>query len=262
MTASAQAPFERTTRHLDARVIDDAPALLEASYRLRFQVYCHERGFLDAADYPAGAEFDEFDAHAVHIGAVDGSGQLAGTARLIRYSDLGLPLFRHCSIFPEHAETCRQPAVLEVSRLSVSRHYARRDTDGAYGVNEREAAGRVVVRNKRRRVDGEVFLAVTKALYQASKRLGATHWLAATESSLHRILLRFGLPFRQVGPESDYFGMVAPYLMEIAELDEVIASGRVAVLGEFADGLEPVLSPLSGGSPGVGRHAGSPRLVA
>jgi len=262
MSASAQAPLERTTRHLDARVIDDSPALLDASYRLRFQVYCHERGFLDAADYPAAAEVDEFDAHAVHVGAVDDSGQLAGTARLVRHSDLGLPLFRHCSIFPEHAGVCGEPAVLEVSRLSVSRHYSRRQTDGAYGVHEREAAGRVLVRNKRRRIDGEVFLAVTKGLYQASKRLGATHWLAATESSLHRILLRFGLPFRQVGPESDYFGMVAPYLMEIAELDDVIVSGRVPVLEEFADGLEPVLSPLPGGSPGVGRHAGSPRLVA
>ena len=262
MIPSALTPFARTTRHLNARVIDDSPALTEASYRLRFQVYCRERRFLDAGNYPAAAETDEFDAHAIHVGAIDANGQLAGTARLVRDSALGLPMFRHCSVASEHADTCRGPAVLEVSRLSVSRYYSRRDGDDVYGVTEQPVPDRVIIRDRRRRIDGEVFLAVTKALYQASKRLGATHWLAATETSLHRILVRFGLPFRQVGPESDYFGMVAPYLMEIAELDAVIASGRLPVLTEFADGLEPMLSPVPAGTDGGGRRASSPLLVA
>src|SRR5690606_32062710 len=50
---------------------DDTPALLEASYRLRYQVYCRERGFLPAECYPDEIETDAFDAHAVHLGVLN-----------------------------------------------------------------------------------------------------------------------------------------------------------------------------------------------
>src|SRR4051794_19175818 len=42
---AAGLPWKRA-HAFDARVIDDAPFLLEQSYRLRYRVYCEERGFL------------------------------------------------------------------------------------------------------------------------------------------------------------------------------------------------------------------------
>ena len=42
-------------------VLDDARPLLEESYALRYQVYCHERRFLRAEDYPEQMEIDVFD---------------------------------------------------------------------------------------------------------------------------------------------------------------------------------------------------------
>ena len=48
--------------------IDDDPALLQASYEMRYQVYCLERQFLSPSYYPLGAETDVFDQHAVHLG--------------------------------------------------------------------------------------------------------------------------------------------------------------------------------------------------
>ena len=57
--------------HFVGRTIDAAPHLLEQSYRLRYQVYCLERKFLRAEDYPEGLEHDEFDRHSIHVGAVD-----------------------------------------------------------------------------------------------------------------------------------------------------------------------------------------------
>src|SRR4051812_4367815 len=56
-----------------ASVVDRTPALLDDSYRLRHQVYCNERQFLAAADYPDGLESDELDASSVHVGAIDDS---------------------------------------------------------------------------------------------------------------------------------------------------------------------------------------------
>ncbi len=94
-----------------ARTIDGQRALLEQSYRLRYQVYCLERKFLRAEDYPNGLEIDEFDRHAAHIGAIDSHGELAGTARVVRASEQGLPIFEHCVIFPYETEfTPGEPA--------------------------------------------------------------------------------------------------------------------------------------------------------
>src|SRR3954452_7371808 len=109
-------------------VLDDSPRLLEESHRLRFQVYCLERMFLPAENYPDQLEVDGFDRHAVHVGVVDSEGKLAGTARLIKSSSLGLPLLQYCTLAAADREILNDPRnrVVEVSRLSISRHYTRR----------------------------------------------------------------------------------------------------------------------------------------
>ena len=224
-----------------ARTIDGQRALLEQSYRLRYQVYCLERKFLRAEDYPNGLEIDVFDRHAAHIGAIDSHGELAGTARVVRASEQGLPIFEHCVIFPyETVFTPENPRLVEVGRLSVSRSYRRRRSDTA------AAAGAALVRpggagfagHDRRGQHEDVFLTLLKGMYQAAKRAGATHWLAATEKPLQRMLAQRGFPFHQIGPDSDYFGIVAPYQMHLQEFELVILSGRYPDLEDFLVGLE------------------------
>lgn len=203
------------------RLLDGDPQLLEQSYSLRYQVYCVERRFLPVENYPNRLECDEFDRHSLHLGTIDRHGDLAGTARLVRASLAGLPLFRHCRTFEHEIEVYRpRHQVVEVSRLAVSRHY-------------------------RRRRDGSDALVTSlyKTLYQASKRCGFTHWVVATEPSLQRLVAQYGFPFRQIGPEIDYFGPVAPYVMDLAEFDMVILSGRFAALSTFLEGLEPEYDP-------------------
>jgi N-acyl-L-homoserine lactone synthetase len=205
------------------RQIDGDPELMEASYRLRYQVYCVERSFLKAADYPEQLERDEFDRYSLHVGVVDRSGELMATTRLIRVSMWGLPLFRHCRIFPDetglYQETNR---IAEVSRLCVSRHLKQRGHGKA-----------------------SVASMLYRALYQVSKRARFTHWLVATEHSLQRRVTEFGFPFRAIGPSVDYFGPVVPYLMDLQEFDRVIVSGTRPALASFPDGLEPEYSPLA-----------------
>jgi N-acyl amino acid synthase of PEP-CTERM/exosortase system len=244
--AGSRRRHDLTTRHFDARTIDDDPRLLESSYRLRYQVYCLERKFLPAENYPDQLEVDEFDLLSIHVGAVDACGELAGTARVVRTSDAGFPLVRHCTIDPDEAALFGSHSTpVEVSRLSVSRNYSRRDGDGWYGSKGglgfvAGATGRSRERRHRR---GEVFLTLLKAVYQTTKRIGATHWLAATEQSMQRMLAQHGFPFRQIGPEIDYAGPVAPYAMDLREFDAVILSRRFQVLDEFLIGLEPEFRP-------------------
>jgi N-acyl amino acid synthase of PEP-CTERM/exosortase system len=243
MTSETRLGLDGSGDHFQAQSIDHVPALLEQSYALRYQVYCLERRFLPAENYVRGLEIDEFDRHAIHVGAIDARGELAGTARAVTVSELGLPLFRHCTTFPHEMD--RQPeyrCLVEVGRLAVSRTYRRRvDDHPSGGQIPGGTAGNGQVEKRRHQAD--VLVTVLKALYQATKRIGATHWLAAMEPSLERLLAHHGFPFRVLGPESDYFGLVAPYLLDLNELDRVIMSGRFPVLDGFVCGLEARFAP-------------------
>jgi N-acyl amino acid synthase of PEP-CTERM/exosortase system len=129
--------------------------------------------------------------------------------------------------------------------LIVSRTYRRR-ADDPYGVNHASIDGPANRGEDRRRAREDVLQTLMKAAYQVTKRIGATHWLAAMEAPLARLLVQYGLPFQLIGPESDYFGLVAPYKMDkmdLKEFDRVILSGRLPALDNVVAGLEPELCP-------------------
>ena len=227
--------------------IDDDPTLLAEAYRLRYRVYCIERAFLRASDYPDGLETDEFDRYAKHFGTVDSAGRMVGTVRLVLPSILGLPLFRRCSVFSDETDLySRCNAVAEISRLSVSQRHRPR----ARGNRESGKATRTDYVHARN--DAAVF-SLYRGVYQVSKRAGLTHWAMAAEASLLRALASYSLPFRLIGPEVDYFGPVAPYLLDLSVFDRIILSGTTPMLEGFLDGLEDPYRPrLSERRPGTG----------
>jgi N-acyl-L-homoserine lactone synthetase len=219
---SASRADDGTIGELEIRQIDDDPALLDQSYRLRYQVYCLERGFLKAANYPDQLERDEFDGFSLHAGVISQQRHLVGTLRLVKICMEELPLFRHCTASEECERRLRRDGVqlAEVSRLCMSRK-CRDDQAG----------------------NSRVALSLFQAGYQTSKRNGLTHWIAAMEPSLHRLLSAIGVPFRVAGPVADYFGPVAPYMCDLQEFDEIILSGKRPRLHAFLDGLEPQFNP-------------------
>ena len=73
----------------------DSEELLKEIYRVRYEVYCEECGFLPAGDYPNGLEIDQFDEHSIHFAAF-ADDAVIGTCRLVKYSVHGYPLNEHC----------------------------------------------------------------------------------------------------------------------------------------------------------------------
>ena len=224
------------------RQIDDDPGLLEESYRLRYQVYCHERGFLDPNDYPEGKETDQFDPHSLHFGVFNLAHHLSGTVRLIQPSEVGMPLYDHCEVHPKDRSILdAAPAVAEVSRLAVSRDYRHRANDGPYGLagvpTFAKESRQKMVRGERRTPDLPPVLYMYRAMYHASKRYGITHWLAATERSLNRLLLRLRFPFKEIGPAVDYFGPVTPYMLDLDHAERVLAKQCPVLFKKFTEGL-------------------------
>ena len=129
-------------------------------------------------------------------------------------------MFRHCTLFPD-VRILGDPGIMpvEVSRVAISRTYSRR-----------------------RRT--EPFLTLMKAVIQAAQEAGATHLIGATDAALHRWLVHYGFPYRVSGPVVDYYGAVAPCVMSLVELDEVILGGRYAAL----EGITLTSSVMAHGS--------------
>src|SRR5208283_1875438 len=86
-------------------------------FKLRYRVYCLERGYENADDYPEGIESDEYDPYSVHFIAYVESAPV-GTVRLILDNPIGLPVGRYCNtdlkaISPDTGR------IAEISRLAV-----------------------------------------------------------------------------------------------------------------------------------------------
>jgi len=222
----------------------DGSEALQASYALRYEVYCLERGFLPAADYPDASESDDCDDRSLHFGAFYKDGGLAGTARLIQGALAELPVARRCvidrSVLPPGSDST---PVLEISRLAVSRAFRRRATDGVLPDQFRERSPPAAPPPHRRRSCPELVLGLYKVMYQETKRRGVEWWFAAMEQTLVRLLQRCHFSFHAIGPEVDYYGPVAAYVARISDLETEVYAHQPDLLREFADGLERDLWP-------------------
>lgn len=94
----------------------------DAMHRLRYQVYCHEKHYLDAADYPDGREADELDGYATPFVLVDTARprEVLGCFRLIPDNPHGPPMLREMEVT---APLPPASDAMEMSRLIVAREH-------------------------------------------------------------------------------------------------------------------------------------------
>ena len=79
----------------------NTPALAETAYRIRYQVYCVERGFESAQEHATGLETDAYDNRSLAGLLIHRpSGDAMGTVRLV------LPDFSAPGVFPVEANCC------------------------------------------------------------------------------------------------------------------------------------------------------------
>ncbi len=237
------------------------PEILSASFALRYKVYCTERNFLLPDCYPLQLETDHYDGHAVHVGGINGDGNMVGTVRLVLHSAAGFPLFEHCQIFPEFeylADAQLRSRIAEVSRLAITRHHRNLcggvpyKTDQPFNnmqsTSANDAADAPVADLPQfYRANVDIILGIYRIIYQASKRRGITHWCAAMEKSLVRLMRRFHFSFTAIGPELDYFGPVTPYIVALTDIEHALYHHCPATFTYFMKGLEPELVPAVAG---------------
>ncbi len=165
-------------------------------FRVRYRVYCLERGYERLEDYPNGLEMDEYDPHSIHFIAYVDSLPI-GTARLILPNALGFPVERYCNadiraISPDINEAA------EISRLAVSAE-ASRDLSISRGL---------------------ITAGLIREMYDANKSLdlGIKYAFTAMSKGLERMLMRCGICFIKAGVPVEYHGIRTPYYVPIKGL--------------------------------------------
>jgi N-acyl amino acid synthase of PEP-CTERM/exosortase system len=200
-------------------------------FKLRYDVYCIERAFLKADDAFDGMEFDDFDDRSTHFAAFTMDESLIGTVRLVTPRPLQpFPFQLHCGIFPDFVMPPPHQCG-EISRLAVKRTHRRRRADSVRGIPGfapgREAHLTLGPDVERRNNDSPMLLlGMYREMYRHSRAKGIRYWFAAMERSLAYSLEKMGFRFRAIGPVSDYYGEVTPYVLDLGELMPELAENN------------------------------------
>ena len=203
----------------EVRRIDDAD-LMDKAYQLRHQVYCIECHYLDAVDY--------VDGHSAHFVSLNLQNEIAGYVRLVRPDAIHtFPFQTHCVQLLDGVSLPPSDQSAEISRLMVSSRYRRRHGDRLAGVNVDEDH---LSDHERRVSSPQILLCMYRQMYQYSLKHDIRYWYAAMERYLAKALKGMNFGFEQIGPYTDYYGPVAPFLGDLRQLEDGLSQSAPALL--------------------------------
>jgi len=225
----------------------DTPELVQAACRLRYAVYCEEArvpGF-DKTCYPEGLEIDPDDSRSVHSLLYHvPSGRCAGTVRLI-CAGLGekrtlLPVEEVAGRrdFPQllrGRDALPRGSLAEISRLVVAPEFRSRCGERLRPDGVTENIG--IPEGQDQRQFPHTVLGLLVAVFWMSRSHGIGYWYAWMDPVLARLLGRFGILFRAIGPSMDYHGLRRPYLGAVREIMAGMYYRRRDVWELFTDGV-------------------------
>ncbi|MBU0799865.1 MAG: PEP-CTERM/exosortase system-associated acyltransferase [Alphaproteobacteria bacterium] len=202
----------------------DTPKLRAQAYRLRYDVFCRENGFIDPAQHTDEYEHDEFDERATHHVMIHKqSGQVAGTVRVL-LPDPDRPLTSF-----EMQKVCDHPllqienralGLAEISRLCMAREFRRRPRDGHilpsyYEQEWNDGQDRPAAMPFFRRRIPYAPLGLMMAAYQTVLGAGLLDAVSAVDPGQFRSLKRIGMSYRVLGPRINHQGSQQPFIFNI-----------------------------------------------
>ena len=195
----------------------DTPALQDALFRLRYQVYCVENHFENPADFPDGRETDAWDASALHAALIHRpTDAVIGGVRLIPPGAHSLPIRqvigaeenRVLDVFPPQHSA-------EISRYTVSRIFRRR-------VGEKQFADSSLPDwsspAEHRRILPNITLGLMRAVLGFCAERDIRYLFATMAPALLRLLDGFGLHFERLGPCVSFHGLRQPCFASYSDL--------------------------------------------
>lgn len=200
---------------LQAEPASDELARLEA-FKLRYQIYCLERGYEDPARFPDGREQDHFDGRARHVlVSARHDRRPLGTSRLVLDdgSPGSLPIEQHGSVsIARQLARAREHGgaqLAEVSRLAVTRELPSATQE--LGLVD-ENIERLQLRQ------AHVTMGLVALLFHQSWKADVTHWVALMAPALLRVMARIGLHLYPIGAVVEHRGLRQPVMARVDDL--------------------------------------------
>jgi N-acyl-L-homoserine lactone synthetase len=189
-------------------VVCETPEQVRVAQRVRYDVFCIEKGWIDPALCPDGTEADEWDEIAIHFLAFDEDTAL-GTVRLLLGSKQDLPATPYLDLASLGLVPHR---LVEVSRLATKRSCRSQDL--------------------------RVFLGLTMLMWEWATEQSVDAWLAIADVPLVRLFERIGLPIVATEPEIDYLGSrCVPLAVDLAGTGPALMRrGAVPLLATAREG--------------------------
>lgn len=167
-------------------------------YKLRYQVYCEEYGYIDKRNFPSGLETDEFDKFSSYLVIRDKHNEIAATVRIIHYSEIGYPILKHFKFNIDNSHIDKN-SLVEISRLIVAKKYRRKHLI--------------------------IFILKGLSVYAINKKI--THAYCVIDEKLYPLLRKLSLPIRIIGEKQLYQGVTFPCIIVIAEWMEEVRKSRL-----------------------------------
>lgn len=172
------------------------PEQVRAAQRLRYEVYCLEKRWVDPDNCPGGLEIDAYDADAVHFLITDDGGVLLGTTRLLVGTRVELPAIEYLDPRPY-----------------------------GFGPTELVEASRMASHRASRSQSPTIFLAMGQAMYEWAVEHDFEAWMALADVPVFRLMQRVGMPIIAWGEPVDYVGSpCVPMLVDTYRCGEMFAS--------------------------------------
>ncbi len=208
-TPESQVPLELTVSREEEHVVK--------CQRLRYKVYCVERGWYNEVNINKGREYDEYDERAGHALLTRGdNGDSIGVVRLILPSgDVKNPALPIQEMKPSPFELLGDDVdmtrIAEVSRFSVTQDYNRRTTDAAHKDEKGSPISGGLSALSIHLMHGVVVMA----------RENNIRYLCATmEPALLMLLARIGVRFDPLGEPREYHGLRQPCYCDLEVVEE------------------------------------------
>lgn len=166
-------------------------------YKLRYQVYCEEYGYIDKNKFPNKEEKDEYDKYSAYLVIRDKHDEVAATVRIIKNSQEGFPIQKNFR-FNLDTSVINQENLVEISRLIVSKKYRRKHL--------------------------LIFLLKGLSVYAINKNV--THAYCVIDERLYPLLRKLSVPVRIIGEKQLYQGVTFPCIIVIPEWMEEVRRNR------------------------------------
>jgi len=174
-------------------------------FKVRYMVYCLEKGYERPEDYPKGFESDEYDPYSIHFIVYVNSLPI-GTARLILRNPFDFPIERYCNV--NIKSFCTDISkVAEISRFAVSSEVTK-------GCSIKKTA---------------IMFKLIREIYHTTKSLDIEYLFAAMSKGLERMLKKCGIMFLNIGEPVEYHGIRIPYYAHIDELMSGLSQNQIDI---------------------------------